>query len=101
MFRLVEETSGHGQLSRAGVPAGHVDYRITRFQGQLGEGGLPVPGLYRMEGELKFPNVGTPGDLVGQRVTLTLEDGRAVDVTLDPDGRFLTEGHHPRGCSCC
>lgn len=101
MFKLVEELNGRGELSRAGLPAGAVDYRINRFQGQLGEGGLPVPGLYRIEGELRFANAGTPGDLVGHAVTLTLEDGRAIDVTITPDGRFLTEGHHPRGCSCC
>jgi hypothetical protein len=101
MFKLVEESSGEGELSRAGMPAGHVSYRISRFQGQLGDGGLPVPGLYKIEGELTFANHGIPGDLAGQAVTLRLEDGRSMDITIAPDGRFLTEGRHPRGCSCC
>jgi hypothetical protein len=36
-------------------------------------------------------------------MTLKLEDGRQVDVTLEgPDGRVLAVGHGPgRGCACC
>ena len=101
MYKLVEESNGSGELSRSGVLLHRVAYRISRFQGLLGEGGLPVPGLYRVEGELTFDNAGAPGDIVGTPLTLRLEDGRSMDVTVTPDGRFLTEGRHPRGCSCC
>ena len=60
MFKLIEESTGAGELSRHGEMLHRVAYRISRFQGTLGEGGLPVPGLYRIEGELSFDNAGTP-----------------------------------------
>jgi hypothetical protein len=101
MFRLVEESTGSAELSRDGALLHRVTYRINRFQGMLGEGGLPVPGLYRIEGQLAFENAGTPADLAGSPVTLRLDDGRSMEVTIAADGRFLSEGRHPRGCSCC
>ena len=101
MFKIIEESTGAGQVGRFGEPVRRVTYRISRFQGHLGEGGLPVPGLYRIEGELRFDDAGTPPELVGAPVTLRLEDGRSLDVTVTGDGRFVTEGRHPRGCSCC
>jgi hypothetical protein len=102
MFKLVEEATGRGELSRNGAPLHRVRYRISRFQAQLGESGLPVPGAYRIEGTLEFDDAGTPPELIGAAVTLTLDDGRAIEVTVtSADGRILTEGRHPRGCSCC
>jgi hypothetical protein len=103
MFKLVEDTSGQGELSRNGAVLHRVTYRLCRFQRQLGEGGLPVPGAYRLEGSLGFRDgVGAPPELIGEPLTLRLDDGRVVSVTLvAADGRILTEGHHPRGCSCC
>lgn len=100
MFKLVEESAGAGELSRQGVPH-RVTYRIKRFQGHLGEGGLPVPGLYRIEGRVAFEDNGAPGVVAGDCATLRLQDGRSMDVTLEPDGSFQTEGRHSRGCSCC
>lgn len=99
MFRLIEDTTGTGELSRQGAAQRHVTYRIKRFQGFLGEGGLPVPGLYRIEGHIDFRSEG-PG-VAGECVTLRLEDGRSIEVTLGTDGTFESEGRHPRGCSCC
>ncbi len=101
IFGLTEDASGTGELSRHGELLHRVAYRIRRFQGTLGEGGLPVPGLYRVEGELTFDNAGTPPEVTGTPLTLRLEDGRSMEITITPDGRFLTEGRHPRGCSCC
>jgi len=102
MFKLVEESAGQGELSRCGALLHSVRYRISRFQAQLGESGLPVPGVYRIEGTLEFGPSGTPAELIGQAFTLTLDDGRALDVTVtSADGRILTEGRHPRGCACC
>ena len=101
MFKIIEESSGAGEIGRHGQSPLPVTYRISRFQGHLGEGGLPVPGLYRIEGELTFENTGTPAGLVGSPVTLRLEDGRSIDGEVTADGRFVTEGRHPRGCSCC
>lgn len=99
MFRLLEDVTGTGDLSRPGAAQHQVTYRIRRFQGFLGEGGLPVPGLYRIEGRIEFGE-GVSG-IPGECVTLRLEDGRSIDVTLGADGAFESEGRHPRGCSCC
>jgi hypothetical protein len=102
MYKLVEEVAGRGELSRNGTQVQEVGYRISRFQAQLGESGLPVPGVYRLEGTLEFEPAGAAAELIGVPLTLRLEDGRAMDVTVtDPDGQILTEGRHPRGCSCC
>ena len=101
MFKIIEESSGAGEISRYGEPVHRVTYRISRFQGHLGEGGLPVPGLYRIEGQLTFENSATPAGLAGVPISLRLEDGRSMDVEVAADGRFVTEGRHPRGCSCC
>jgi hypothetical protein len=103
MFKLVEDISGRGELSRNGAVLHRVTYRICRFQRQLGEGGLPVPGAYRIEGSLEFGDGGAaPSDLIGEALMLRLDDGRALSVTMTgADGRILTEGRHPRGCSCC
>jgi hypothetical protein len=100
MFKLIEESAGTGELSRYGAPQQRVSYRIKRFQGHLGEGGLPVPGLYRIEGRIAFEDACT-GNVAGDCVTLKLDDGRSMDVTLAADGSFQTEGRHSRGCSCC
>lgn len=99
MFKLIEDGTGIGEISRHGAATQRVSYRIRRFQGFLGEGGLPVPGLYRIEGRVECGE-GLRGTL-GECVTLRLEDGRAMDVTLGADGSFESEGRHPRGCSCC
>lgn len=103
MFRLLEESTGTGELSRHGAPQQRVAYRIKRFQGFLGEGGLPVPGLYRIEGHIEFGEESHEErhSVAGDCVTLRLEDGRLMEVTLGTDGSFESEGRHPRGCSCC
>ena len=100
MFKLIEDSNGTGELSRQGVPQ-RVSYRIKRFQGHLGEGGLPVPGLYRIEGRVEFDEHGSSGAIAGDCVTLRLQDGRSMDITLEADGSFQAEGRHPRGCACC
>jgi hypothetical protein len=49
--------------------------------------------------------VDTPADLeplIGQSLTLRLEDGRAIAITIaDTTGRVLAEGHGPSRCLCC
>jgi hypothetical protein len=64
---------------------------------------MPVPGLHRLEGSIDFPVGDARTHLLGASLTLRLEDGRTLPVTLaDRHGRILTEGHGPsRGCSCC
>lgn len=103
VLKLVEECSGTGALIERGVILRPVRYTVNRFQGMLEGSGMPIPGLHRIEGWIDL----APGDdeirLVGAPLTLRLEDGRSLAITLaDRDGRILSEGHGPaRGCSCC
>ena len=99
-FKLVEESSGTGELVHDGVVLSQVRYSIARYQGMLVGSGMPIPGLHRIEGSTDY----TVSDvsLIGRALTLRLEDGRALGVTLAArDGRLLSEGHGPGGCSCC
>ena len=78
-----------------------VGYRLTRLQG-MAANGLPVPGLFRIEGDLDFRGEAVPAEVVGRSVTLKLGDGRSMIVTLTTrDGRVLSEGHGPSRCLCC
>jgi hypothetical protein len=99
-MRLVEQVSGVGGLKWRGETFTGIRYRINRFQGQAANG-LPVPGLHRIEGTVE--GLTDAARLVGSSITLELEDGRTLPLTLaDADGRVLAEGHGPKhGCSCC
>jgi hypothetical protein len=100
MMKLVEEYAGVGDLEGRGESIPQVRYRISRYQGFVEHSGLPVPGVHRIEG-----SVDTAADLeplIGQQLTLRLEDGRALAVTVaDTSGRVLVEGHGPSRCLCC
>jgi hypothetical protein len=102
-FTLVEARSGSGDLMRCGAVLGRVRYQLDRYQGMLEGSGMPIPGLHRLEGRIDLDDGSLPSGLVGESLTLRLEDGRTIDVTLaGSDGRILAEGHGPgRGCSCC
>ncbi len=101
MLKLVEECCGIGELISKGKRLRHVRYAITRYQGML-PSGLPMPGLHRIEGSLDLDAATTPADLIGAPLTLKLDDGRAIGITLaGADGRILTEGHGPSRCLCC
>jgi hypothetical protein len=101
-FRLVEECSGVGDLLEKGVVLRQVRYAIARYQGMLEGSGMPVPGLHRIEGSIEGPDDDEQARLAGAPLTLRLEDGRALAITLAGRGRILTEGHGPAGgCSCC
>ena len=64
--------------------------------------GLPVPGLFRIEGDLDLSGDAVPDYVVGSPVTLRLGDGRSMAVTLTTrQGRVLSEGHGPSRCLCC
>lgn len=101
-MKLVEEYSGVGALRWQNQRFGRVPYRISRFQGLSGSG-MPIPGLHRIEGIIELREIAEPARLVGASVTLELEDGRSLALTLADDaGRVLAEGHGPKhGCSCC
>jgi hypothetical protein len=101
-LKLVEEYAGVGSLRVRDRTLGAIPYRIARYQG-MAASGLPIPGLHRIEGTLALASVPDAGGLVGADVTLELEDGRSLALTVaDDSGRVLAEGHGPRrGCGCC
>ena len=101
-MKLVEEYAGVGSLRLRDRTLGAVPYRISRYQG-MAVSGLPIPGLHRIEGTLSLANYPEAAKLVGADVTLELEDGRSLALTVaDESGRVLAEGHGPgRGCGCC
>lgn len=100
-LKLVEESSGKGDvLWREHVFEG-VDYRISRFQGMT-HSGLPIPGLHRIEGNVNLAGVSQRAEMVDTIFKLRLEDGRMLGVTLSgEDGTLLAEGHGPSRCGCC
>lgn len=101
-MKLVEECSGVGELIAPRGVFRPVRYHIHRFQG-MAPSGLPVPGLHRIEGSIDLEAVEEPASLIGSSLTLKLDDGRTLALTLaDEQGRVLAEGHGPRhGCACC
>jgi hypothetical protein len=102
-FTLVEECVGRGDLMQNGAVMSGVRYRISRYQGMLEGSGMPVPGLHRIEGSIDLESRGDESPHVGAVLTLRMEDGRTLAVTLaDRSGRIVAEGHGPSGgCSCC
>lgn len=101
-MKLVEEYAGVGALRWRDRTIGAIPYRISRFQG-MAMSGLPVPGLHRIEGTVTLASTADAAALVGANITLDLEDGRTLSLTVaDEHGRVLAEGHGPRhGCGCC
>lgn len=101
-MKLVEETQGIGSVSWRGEKLSQVPYRIHRYQG-MATSGLPVPGVHRIEGSVTLPSSAQAEQYVGTNLTLELEDGRSLALTLaDSQGRVLAEGHGlGKGCSCC
>ena len=101
MMTFLEECTGVGDLERGGELVRRVSYRIARYQA-FAPNGMPVPGVHRVEGSMDTEAPPFADELVGEPLTLRLEDGRAIAVTLaSTDGRVLAEGHGPSRCSCC
>ena len=101
-MKLVEESAGLGDLEQNGEALRQVRYRISRFQGIMEGSGLPIPGLYRIEGSIDFNNGGDSQNWIDTPLTLRLEDGRSLKITIvDDSGRVLSEGHGPMKCMCC
>ena len=99
-MKPVEEYSGEGQLSWLGGSCA-VGYRLTRLQG-MAANGMPVPGLFRIEGDLDLRGESVPAAAVNSPVVLRLGDGRSIHLTVTtPEGRVLSEGHGPTRCLCC
>lgn len=101
-MKLVEQYAGVGAVRLRDRTLGAIPYRISRYQG-MATSGLPIPGLHRIEGTLAIASVPEAAALVGANVTLELEDGRSLALTVaDSSGRVLAEGHGPKhGCGCC
>jgi len=100
-FRKVEERSGAGTVSCAGVTYENVGYGIARFQGMT-RAGLPVPGVHRLEGRVEFADKAAQAALAGKSIVLQLADGSVMNLQLlDADGRVLAHGHGPGQCLCC
>lgn len=101
-MKLVEECAGEGRLTVRGEAAGPVGYSLSRYQAMT-RGGLPVPGLHRIEGRLELEGLTDAlGLAADMHLALELEDGRRLDLTLiDLAGRVLGEGHGPGKCGCC
>ena len=103
MMKVVEESSGLGELLLNGVGLRTVQYRLSRLQGLMEGSGLPIPGLHRIEGAIDFDSSSDPPpEWIGVPLGLKLQDGRVFGITLvDNSGRILTEGHGPSKCLCC
>lgn len=100
MMKLVEESSGAGELTLDGEPPARVSYRIKRFQGFNDASGLPIPGLHRLEGTVECAE-GLNRTWIGVPVKLRMENGGVYGFTLTEDGRIFGEGHGPSKCLCC
>jgi len=100
--KLVEQYAGVGALRWQDRRVSDIAYRISRYQG-MAVSGMPIPGLHRIEGSVTLNGITDAATLVGAPLTLELEDGRTLALTLaDAAGRVLAEGHGPgRGCGCC
>jgi len=63
--------------------------------------GMPNPLERTVEGSIDVADEGA-GDLVGTNLTLRLEDGRRIGVTIaDESGTILQRAACTTGCSCC
>jgi hypothetical protein len=102
MMKLVQESSGVGELIGNGAVLCGVSYRVSRFQGVMEGSGLPIPGLHRIEGSVDFGTDTNADEWIGIPLSLKLEDGGVLGVTIvDRTGRVLSEGHGPSKCLCC
>src|SRR5215468_5571424 len=72
MMKLIEETTGVGELIQDGVLLRRTTYRVRRHQGVMEGSGLPVPGLHRIEGSIDFDSSSDPSAWIGVPLTLKL-----------------------------
>ena len=102
MVKLVERGSGVGDLMQRDQVIRQVHYEFSVFQGMVPQSGLPIPGQRTLTGSLDFDPAREPGDLIGHVLTLRLEDGRHLGITLTGEGGAIAEGRHGTGaCLCC
>jgi hypothetical protein len=98
MMKLVEECSGTGELLQNGQSLRPITYQVRRFQGMTEGSGMPIPGLFRIEGAVQMDS----SEWIGTSLGLKLDDGRVLGITIvDAEGNILSEGHGPSVCLCC
>ena len=101
-MKLVEETSGIGELMMDGVTLCRVTYRLNRFQGVMESSGLPIPSLHRIEGSIEFHPKTDPHSWINVPLARKLQNGKILRITLvNTDNRILSEGHKPTKYLCC
>ena len=101
-MKLVETGSGLGDLMRNGTLLRKVRYEVRRYQGMMEGSGMPIPGLFRIEGSIDFDASRDSSEWLNIPLTLKLDDGRGLGiVVVDNSGRVLSEGHGPLKCMCC
>ena len=102
MVKLVEESSGTGDLLLKSLVLRQVRYQIKIFQGFFDGNGLPIPSQRTVEGSIEFGEPNGTADLVGANLTLRLEDGRKIGVIIaDQSGAIHQRPACTTGCSCC
>jgi hypothetical protein len=98
MVRLVEESSGNGELLLKSRVLGQVRYQIQVFQEMFGNG-MPNPTARTVEGSIDGSDL---AGLVGLNLTLQLADGRKIGITVSDDaGTIHTRPACTTACSCC
>jgi hypothetical protein len=98
MMKLVEECSGTGELLQNGQSIRPIAYQVRRYQGMTEGSGMPIPGLFRIEGAVQMDS----SEWIGTSLGLKLDDGRVLGITIvDGAGKILSEGHGPSKCLCC
>jgi hypothetical protein len=64
--------------------------------------GLPIPSQRTIEGSLDFGDPQASSELVGAELTLKLEDGRKIGITIaNADGGICQRTHGGGACGCC
>ena len=97
-MKLVEECSGTGELLQNGQSIRPIAYQVRRYQGITEGSGMPIPGLFRIEGAVQMDS----SEWIGTSLGLRLDDGRVLGIIIvDAEGRILSEGHGPSKCLCC
>jgi hypothetical protein len=101
VVRLVEESSGDGELLLKSLVLRQVRYQIKVFQGMFANG-MPNPAERTVEGSIALGDGGAASDLMGASLTLQLQDGRKIGITIsDETGTIHTRPACTTGCSCC
>jgi len=100
-MEIVKQASGVGDLFDHDSRIGTVRYTLSIYQHTLGPGGLPVPGLERLEGSIDVGGAISAEPLVGRTLALKLADGRVLAIVLaDAEGRVTSCAPTAYGCGC-